>query len=385
MRKPGRVKGIYLDAATCVYAYDFRVSGVRFRGSTQCTDRREAEIVVKALRRNAQVSTAEHRGATAMTFAVASSRWFDEAGRYRAGQADVVRLLAWLQREIGKSTRIEAIDGNLVARLVSLRRAEGVAPATVNRTVTEPLRAILRRAETWGQRLSPIRWGQHKLKEAEPRPREASAVEEARLMSAMREDFRPLLRFAFLSGMRLAELLAMRWEHIDWAAREIILMGKGDKFATVPLSDEMERVLRGEYRQGASGAVWRYLPRRRLNGEVADLTPRDITLWAFHSQWSRARKRAGLPSTRADKVLGFRFHDSRHTAISRVVRAGGVAAGQGLARHSDPSITLKRYAMVTAEDVRAAMNAAHSPHQISRDTLSSAENIKRFNAKGSRR
>jgi integrase len=52
-------------------------------------------------------------------------------------------------------------------------------------------------------------------------------------------------------------------------------------------------------------------------------------------------KRAGL----ADG--GYRFHDLRHTCLSRLVAAGADAKlVQAIAGHSNPLITLKRYAHV---------------------------------------
>ena len=52
------------------------------------------------------------------------------------------------------------IDGDLVSKIIAKRRGERsknggklVTNATVNRTVTEPLKRLLGRAKTWGIRL----------------------------------------------------------------------------------------------------------------------------------------------------------------------------------------------------------------------------------------
>jgi len=55
----------------------------------------------------------------------------------------------------------------------------------------------------------------------------------------------------------------------------------------------------------------------------------------------RAAKRLGLPT------LDYRFHDLRHTCISRLVANGAdVKLVQALAGHSNPTITLKRYSQL---------------------------------------
>jgi len=294
------------------------------------------------------------------------------------------RYLEWLQREIGNRTRIGEITDNIVASLVARRRAEGASAGTVNRTMLEPLRAILRRAGlVWRQTVEPIRWGEHLLAEPKERVREASADEEARLIAAFRADYRPLMRFALLSGLRAAELVGMEWEHIDFGGRRLNLIGKGGAVAAIPLTLEMERLLRSVQTFGAAGPVWRYQVSRRERGEVTDLTPRPITYEGLKTQFRRARARAGLPSSRADAVLGFRLHDTRHTAMTRLVRAtGNIKLAQKLARHADIRTTL-RYAHATDDDLRAAMEAAQTPRETSHQREVSAENVKNIKAGGS--
>lgn len=144
-------------------------------------------------------------GRAPMTFGVASSRWWDEKGEMRKDAPTLEGSLAWLQEKIGLNTMIASIDDNVVARLVTLRRADGVSPSTVNRSMTEPLRAILTRAKLWGQVVKDIRWGEHKLKEPDGIIREATADDEARAFAALRADLRPVTRFLLIMGWRAAE------------------------------------------------------------------------------------------------------------------------------------------------------------------------------------
>lgn len=368
------IKGLYRDGKTDEWFYDFRVRGHRFRGTTRTGDRREAERIVKEKRREAASVAAQSDGAEAMTFAVASTRWYLEKGQHRARPTEVQRYLGWLQNAIGNRTLIRDIGDNIVARLVATRREEGASHATINRTALEPLRAILRRAGVvWKQPVAGVQWGEHLLSEPKERVREASADEEARLVEAMRPDYRNILRFALLSGLRAAEIVGMEWAHVDFGGRRLNLIGKGGVVASIPLTTGMERLLRAEQTFGANGPVWRYRPARREHGAVADLTPRPITYEGFKTQFRRARARADMLSSRADAVLGFRLHDTRHTALTRLIRAtGNIKLVQKLARHADIRTTL-RYAHATDDDLRAAMEIAQQAPQEMPSVVKRAE------------
>ena len=371
------VKGYYFDTKAGVFAYDFRVRGNRFRGSLETADRREAERLVKAKRREAQTVAPQAAGDAPMTFGVASTRWYIEAGQHRRRSTEVDRYLRWLQPKIGRSTLIKDVDANTVAKLITMRKAEKVGPATINRTVLEPLRAILFRArDVWNQTVKKIEWKTLMEPEPKERVRELSDTEEQKLLAKIRPDYRAALEFAILSALRLDELVQMQWEHVDFGARRLNLIGKGGVIANIPLSAPMIRILREQQDFGATGPVWNYLPRRRVSGQVSNLGPQPMTYEGLKTEWRRARKRAGIPSTRKDPLLGYRWHDNRHTGITRLVRASGnLKLGQKLARHSTIATTMK-YAHATEDDLRVAMEAAHSPRETCQEAPQETEIVK---------
>lgn len=369
------VRGIYLDTKTGIYQYDFRVRGHRFRGSTEKTERRDAEKFVRSKRKEAEAIASEDAGDKPMTFVVASSRWYAEKGGKRKRSTEIDRYLEWLQAKIGNSTLVAKIDNNTIARLVLQRQAEGVSNSTVNRTVLEPLRAILRRASLWGQTIARIEWKELLLDEPKERVRELSDTEEDKLFANVRPGYRAVIRFAVLSALRRHELLAMEWEHIDWGARRLNLIGKGEVVGFIPLSTEMERVLRSVIPEGETspiGPVWLYRPARHEEG-ADNLTPRPITHEGLKTEFRRARKNAGMKSSREDPLMGYRFHDNRHTGITRLVRdSGNLKLGQKLGRHASIATTMK-YAHATEDDLRKALDAAHSSRETSQTTNEASE------------
>jgi integrase len=68
-------------------------------------------------------------------------------------------------------------------------------------------------------------------------------------------------------------------------------------------------------------------------------------------------KTAMRRKTAAAGVENFRFHDTRHTAATRVLRKSNLRVVQELLGHADVATTTK-YAHAMKEDVRAALNAA---------------------------
>src|SRR5690606_8419727 len=120
-------------------------------------------------------------------------------GQHHRNADTTLWSLDWLKSAIGPSTMLHAIDGSTVARLVAKRRGEfvpsqrkpgrkyrtpemrkRVSSATVNRTVTQPLREIVTRAaKVWKVRTAEIAWSRHLLPEPQERVREASPAEEA--------------------------------------------------------------------------------------------------------------------------------------------------------------------------------------------------------------
>ncbi len=340
----------------------FQVRGSRYFRSTGTADKREATAWERTERARIEGEhiAGERLKGPAMSVGEAVGRYWHETGQYHKGK-DTLRYLEWLQDRLGRLTPLRSITSREVAAIVAQRRADGVANATVNRSVVEPLRRVMNRAhDLWGEPVQPIKWGKHKLPEATERIREASADEEEAVIAAAREEYRPAIRFAILSGFRLSEVTNLRWRDIDWHAETISVVGKGDKAATVPMTPSIRAVLtplRGQHFE----RVFTYLKRRKRTGEDAPGSRVPIPAPNLTHRFAEACKAAG--------VTGLRFHDLRHTAGSRVTRAGGIRVAKELLRHADIKTTM-RYVHVLDEDIRAAMEAAAKGQTASQNRIS---------------
>lgn len=139
------------------------------------------------------------------------------------------------------------------------------------------------------------------LKEAAPRIRFLSRDEFSRLLDTAAPHLRPMLLVAVGTGMRLEEMLSLRWMQVSLPRREITLTEtKTDTPRVVPMSAQ-------------------------IVGTVSAL-PRHIkepwVFWHGDGQRYTTIKTAFNAACRRAKIKDFRFHDLRHTFASWAVQDG---------------------------------------------------------------
>ncbi|WP_181168794.1 site-specific integrase [Mesorhizobium sp. B2-4-17] len=344
---------IYRRKGQKVWSYDFWLSNRRFSGSTDTANKKHAKCVLEEKKKDAlrvidQEEAAPNSSSSRMTVEIAASRYWREVGQHLANRADCFTDIGRIERQLGKKTFLYTIGDETVADLVAQRRAEGVANATVNRTVLEPLRALLRRARrTWKQTVQDIEWKDHHLKEPQERVREASVDEEAKLVGAIRADYAPALRFAIMTGCRKAEIVGLAWDKVDFFNRQFRVTGKGDKTRTIPMTRAIYDLL-WSLKDHHSTAVFTYVALRSRDGHCKGQRY-PVTYNGLGTEWRRSRARSG--------VTDFRLQDTRHTAATRLVRAtGNLKMAQKLLGHTEIGTT-SRYSHVTNDDLRAGMEA----------------------------
>jgi integrase len=347
------------DPRSPFWQYNFQIRNRRFFGSTKKTTRREAEAVERAERKRAKALIAQTEQAqTSLKLDDVAGRYWTEHGQHLAG----TNLWGWLGLLLdyfGKDKLITEIRDDDVAKLVAWRRGNQrvgggplISPHTVNHT-TITLRKLFTRAKLWGVRFDhEPKWSKHLVKVPAERVRELSDDEADKLDAAMRDDYAPFFEFARASGLRLNECL-LRWNEVDFAARQIVKLGKGGKRITVPITSEIAdimRPLRGHHPE----MVFTYVPKRiaadAQNLELAHapiLPRRPLTYAGVQTEWRRLRKRSG--------VVGFRFHDYRHDFATKLLReTGNLRLVQKALGHASIKTTT-RYAHVLDSEVAEAM------------------------------
>jgi site-specific recombinase XerC len=354
---------VYKRPGAETYYFDFRFRNHRFHGPTFCKTKRDAERLEDQERKRAQA--AEIDMSKPMSFGAASSLWWDQVGQHLANSADQERYLAWLQRNIGLATKLTAITDIKLSVMVSNRRRDGVSNATVNRSVTVPLRQIINRAKlVWKVAVPDIAWKQHMLEEAAGVVRVVSRESEDLLVEKTRDDYAVPLRFAYMSGCRRMEIVGLQWPSVNFFSREFTVTGKRGRVRTIPMTQEIYDLLWSQ-KDFHPTAVFTYAAvRTRVDAETGRKLVRGqrypITMNGFKTEWRRMKMREG--------VSGVRFHDSRHTAATRVLRASGdMKAVQKMLGHADIATT-SIYADADIEQVRLAMETVTASRNATENT-----------------
>lgn len=341
------------------FHFDFVVRGTRFHGSTGSPSRRTAEAIEAKLRTEAAEGVIRRR--PVLTLDVAANRFFEEVGKFQASSRTTEYQITNLCTGIGPAVLLSDIDGPAIATYVAKRRAN-VSDSSVNREL-EQLRRILRRAEkVWRVDIGEaIDWRDVMLREPEGRVRELTAAEEQKLFGALRQDLHSLVRFCLISGVRLSNALTLTWPQVDFDAKVIRVMLKsvtpGGETHLVPLIPELVALLSAE-RGNHATRVFTYACTRG-RGDRKRTLRYPLTASGWRKAWAKALTDAGIEN--------FRFHDLRHTAATRTLRASqNLKVTQQLLGHRSISSTA-RYAHAMLDDVAAAMTAAvsrNSPGQI---------------------
>lgn len=307
-----------------------------------------------------------------LTVGAAFTRYMIEVGQYHAQAATTLANLEWLEIHLGKGRALMDVGENEVSFLVARRRQDvrrvgkienrtkTVSNATVNRTCTEPLRKVMLRAkQKWGVPVQEIDWSGHMLSEPKERVREARPDEEAGIMDELGRGYDVAVEFAMITGCRRMEIVGLVWQRVDFFNRQFTVIGKFDKARTIPMSNAVFELLWGE-KDHDPVHVFTYEARRTDKRKGIYRGVRyPMTDAGLRTAMRRAVVNAG--------VEDFRFHDTRHTAATRILRNSNLRVVQNLLGHSDPATTAK-YAHAVADDIRAAMDATR-PTRLPQDEV----------------
>jgi hypothetical protein len=231
---------VYKHKRSPCWQFDFQIDSYRFFGSTEVpTDRpkREAEAVETAERRKAEQlvekTTASKTGP--MTLEAACDRWWNSVGQHLE-ESDLEKYLDWLKGKLG-GKYLHDITNDDISTLVTERRAHltkagrtekgvqlhrPITHRTVNQTVTLLLKRIMRRAHgEWDATiLKWPNWKKHILKEPKRLTPEITIRQEQAIEAVERPDYRAVRELAFITGLRLAEVL-LQWPQVDFENKVI--------------------------------------------------------------------------------------------------------------------------------------------------------------------
>jgi integrase len=337
---------VYRPAKSRFWHYDFQFKGRRYHGSTGCAAKRDAERHEAEIRRQVALGIEVK---PAITVDKACGAWFEGKGKHQRSHTTTIYQLATLAEGLGPNRWLHDLTLRDLDRYIARRRAQ-VYNASVNRET-----ALMRRVCNWiaarGFDTPALEWREIRLKEKAPETRILTAEEEARLFRHLPASLAPIVEFALISGQRRAEIISLRWADVDLFGGRATVATKGGQRHTFPLTPRLAAIIRAQPKVCAQVFTYqceRRAPKRkdrpaRIAGERYPFSRQ-----GWERKWKKALAEAGIEN--------FRFHDTRHTALTRL---GSIEAAQRLANHSDIRTT-RRYFHTSEDDVRAKMAAAES-------------------------
>ncbi len=270
---------------------------------------------------------------------------------YKTERVDVSkRTLLETERRINmlieafKGLTLDEFSELLIEEYKQSRLKQGIKPSTINRELNF-LRAILNKAKEWGfynGELPKIKT----YKVNDDRVRYLTPQELKALIEACPEWFKPIVKFACLTGLRAHELFTLRWDMVNLSEGYITVSAKYSKnkeTKALPLHPKAIEVLKElKAQQEEKGITHGYVFTNSLG------KPYSPDWDGYKRAFKTACKKAGIEN--------FRFHDLRHTFASYLVMSGvDLYTVQELMRHSSPRMT-KRYAHLSPEHIRKELD-----------------------------
>jgi len=218
-------------------------------------------------------------------------------------------------------------------------RLNEVSPSRVNMEFSQ-IRASLTKAVEWKHIPSNPTSGVKKIKVPQKTPRFLSRDEINKLLGATNGQLNLVIKTFILTGLRLSELLYLRWENINWKRKTITIQTFGEfqpkdhQIRTIPLHN---------------GLFSSLYPIKKENGYVFTNTLGDkLNERRLELKFYKAIKKAD--------IVHCRIHDLRHTFASHLALAGvDLMAIKELLGHSSYSTTLI-YAHLTQPHLENAVS-----------------------------
>jgi integrase len=280
-----------------------------------------------------------------------------------------------LERPLGR-LNVQTLRPEHVARVLQDLRRAGLSPWTT-KGVWTLLSSILSHAQTRGLIVeSPLRRvskAERPTGKAKTKPRTLTDSECAQLVSNTSERWRTMAAVAVGTGLRLSELLGLRWQDIDFDQAEIrvrfqLSVAKRDRPARL-VTLKTEAAERDVYLVPELATL---LKAHKAQAFAEGHAKADDLVYATHDGKPLSQRNATRALRLAGDAAGLNpvgvppvsWHDLRHTAISRLIAAGlDVVQVQRQAGHSRPSVTLDIYSHEfqranRSDDVRAKIVAS---------------------------
>lgn len=308
--------GIYLREGSPFYYYRFKVDGREYRGSTGARGKAEAKAAEARARADIKNPKREHASLEQVC-----TLWLQHGeGRRLDIENDRSRVRKLLGQAADKGglaprTPFEHLAWPDLAGLVAKRRAEGNAPATINRELAL-IQALIAFAKGAGLQYPTLDLRQFRLSEKNTsRTRWLSLEEERALLRELTGDPLDLAILLLDTGGRYEEVAALRWSQVDFTLDTVTLDRTKTGTRTALGLTSRARLTLLRRRTGAPSPF--VFPSDHVSGHKGH------THKAIMAAMHRARINPSVQaSAHTGDVERAVIHTLRHTFASRLVQAG---------------------------------------------------------------
>ena len=281
--------------------YDFQFNGTRYRavGGTTKTEASRSQEKVRAEVINGEYEF--HAKVNNPTIGIFASKFLDRRKENRSYWRDVILVNPLLKYYKNGSLTLQSISTESVEDYKAWRKSQGVANSTVNRELG-CLKRMFNLAIQWGDaKRNPVK-GVKMLREPPKKDRYVTREEAAKLVEASPDYFKPILICAFNSGMRLQEILGLKWEmvHLWDAGGEIELIEtKNGKKRYVPINSDLRNIFesleqKNEYVFLGMKAKPLKSMRKPMAKTFSDSNVEKATFHDFRHSWASWMSEAGV-------------------------------------------------------------------------------------------
>jgi integrase len=244
-----------------------------------------------------------------------------------------------------------------VKAYVARRLEQGAANATINREL-----AALKRMYTLGIQAEKIQRKPYipMLEEHNVRQGFFERGDFIAFRDALPDYLKPFVTFAYFTGWRRGEIIGLKWNQVDLAAKSVRIEGdstKNKRARTVALHGELLDAIQGQWEKRKVAAI----PGQSPTLLCPYVFHRDgKPLDDFRDAWEKAAVAAGVgqiltfEENGKKKYVGKILHDFRRTAVRNMTRAGvPERVAMMVSGHKTRSV-FDRYDIVSDDDLREA-------------------------------
>ncbi|MGC2246109.1 MAG: site-specific integrase [Terriglobales bacterium] len=362
-----------------VWTMDFLFHGQRIRETTGTRSKTLAVKIEDKRRRSLEEGAAGIRKQRQpLLLSVAADEWLDLKKATLAPRSVKIEEtnLAHLRPKLGRKLICD-IEAREIARYQQERLEEKASPKTVNLEIGT-LRAILKRSGHWARLQPEVKM----LPTRDDIGRAITTEEEASLLKACAQSrsrsLVPFVTLAIETGARYGVIRTLQWGNVDLENR-CLKWGK-DKTASgtgriVPLSQRAAATLSFWATHFPERKPEHYVfPAERYGAGGDKFSPKAYhvdpsnPIGSIKEAWEAAKLRAGKILKESSKgkdagdaaALACRFHDLRHTAVSRMLNAGIPIAKVAKIAGWSPATMVRmaaRYGHFSLDELRGAVES----------------------------